>query len=606
MSSTTPTGGAASDKTLDGRTTSVAILVGTSVAGGSSHGKTVPVTVWVCQERARQWQNDPWKHTLQYFSFLDDTARWTHLDQLLLRFHPQSLYLGCSDPIMMSNSKKPSSTQQAKAKKIERMMKGLQTFLDEREPANDPDRDEEGANTMACHLHTQVSCDGAKVESAMQQILLQDADVQLAYRGNVEISKGLLQQGLALWLQGEALYPPSNPTDQWEHSLKVQPGVLNSHLVMDRTAASCIHLLPPANAGVATIVGGHQHNNSLFGFLSRPCSTSMGKAKLQVWLRQPLIDLEAILYRQTAVTQLMAGVGKDSLKDALQAFSSVDLPQLASILAQYAPEEDEGAAASTDSNTKRPLKALYQLYLLSSTQLPQLLEAMESFECSSSTLLEEAKEQVTKLMNELERCQGLVETVLDLDQAPREYLVKPSFSSELDDLYRELGSIQGQVDDELNEMQERWVQTSGDAKTYVRLERVADDSSWQFRLPDTNSAKIIESMQGDGIKMHRILKNGVYFSTKGLRQLSTNYKQISTEYSQHSRQVVRDAMGVATTYQTVVERAADVVSTLDVLTAFAQVAAYSPHGYCKPTLTDLDDGGAGIEVSVLVREEHLD
>ena len=102
-----------------------------------------------------------------------------------------------------------------------------------------------------------------------------------------------------------------------------------------------------------------------------------------------------------------------------------------------------------------------------------------------------------------------------------------------------------------------------------------------------------------GIKLHRVLKNGVYFSTTTLRGLSTNHQQWTEEYSKHSQQIVQDAMEVAVTYQCVVERVCHTVATLDVITALARVAAYNPHGYCKPILTDSDEVGYGIEVSSL-------
>mmetsp|Transcript_1630 Transcript_1630/g.3421 ORF Transcript_1630/g.3421 Transcript_1630/m.3421 type:complete len:332 (+) Transcript_1630:95-1090(+) len=59
---------------------------------------------------------------------------------------------------------------------------------------------------------------------------------------------------------------------------------------------------------------------------------------------------------------------------------------------------------------------------------------------------------------------------------------------------------------------------------------------------------------------------------------------------------MKTAMEVATTYQTVVERAAQVVANYDVLCGLAHTAAYSAHGYCKPTLTDDDKNGMGIEL----------
>eukprot|EP00934_Nitzschia_sp_Nitz4_P006089 Nitzschia sp. Nitz4//scaffold74_size92883//24683//27581//NITZ4_004818-RA/size92883-augustus-gene-0.4-mRNA-1//1//CDS//3329557580//6079//frame0 len=603
-----------------GTVRSMAILVGTSASaatsgssGSSSYNHILPVVVWVCHERPRESQSDPWRHTLEYFEFLDDTSRWTHLDHLLLRCQPQAVHVASIE----------SAKSDSKKRMLDRVMESLQLFLEERVVASTPNIDTLGDSddssnqaplSTALHWHQHSSLETQKVQSALSNLLLQDSDVQLAYRKNVQLSRpGLLQQGLALWLLAEGLLLPSSrtiigasatPDASWQNSAKLQVGVLNSYLTMDRTAAMCIHLLPPPNTGVASVVGGNAHNNSLWGVLSKPCATNMGKLKLQLWLRQPLISLPAIMYRQNAVTNLLQGVGKDSLREALLAFGNADLSQLAASLSEYMDSSEEGTARSTIVNTKKPLKALYQLYLLSSTQLPQLAESLESFEIyqdeGAPSLLQDSKAQLHKLLAELDRCQGLAEAVLDLDQAPREYLVKPTFSPDLQDLHRELVSIREQVDEELNNIQELWDETMGGGNQgQIRLEQVSEGtkSSWQFRLPDTNHEKALKQMPAQaGIQTHRVLKNGVYFSSRLLRQLSSSHTDASSQYSQHSAQVVLDAMNVACTYTTVVERAAELVSTLDCVSAMAHVAAYNPHGYCKPTLTDSDDAGAGIEL----------
>jgi len=53
---------------------------------------------------------------------------------------------------------------------------------------------------------------------------------------------------------------------------------------------------------------------------------------------------------------------------------------------------------------------------------------------------------------------------------------------------------------------------------------------------------------------------------------------------------------IASTYSSVVDRAAEAIGTLDVFCALAQTAAMSPYGYCKPTMTDSDEDGAGIRL----------
>ncbi len=114
----------------------------------------------------------------------------------------------------------------------------------------------------------------------------------------------------------------------------------------------------------------------------------------------------------------------------------------------------------------------------------------------------------------------------------------------------------------------------------------------------TNDAKLLESKLTDrGVKIHRILKNGVYFSTKELTQLGTKKKDLMTEYEEKQRDMVTKCMAVASTYVPVLESTSALLAELDVLASFAHVAAYSSTGYCRPEMTDGEEDGLGITVS---------
>jgi DNA mismatch repair protein MSH2 len=123
-----------------------------------------------------------------------------------------------------------------------------------------------------------------------------------------------------------------------------------------------------------------------------------------------------------------------------------------------------------------------------------------------------------------------------------------------------------------------------------------DACAWQFRLPKTNDEKILRQELGQKVQVHRILKNGVYFSTKPLRDLGTRKQNILSEYHQIQKGIVDDAMRVAATYIPILEKASSVISEMDVLSSFAHVAAYHPEGYCRPHMTDSDDNGMGVKV----------
>lgn len=409
------------------------------------------------------------------------------------------------------------------------------------------------------------------------------------------------------------------------------PGALldDAYLSLDATAAATLHLWPDlaiqvaaaTDAGVSTP---RTSNSSLYGILSQPLQTVMGQRCLAHWLRQPLVDLKAILHRQEAVAAFtQASVARDSVREGLR--WNIDVDSLAVRIGQYQEDseqfdielhrndkESESGKSKTGS-TKQALHALYQLYLVAEHRLPLLAERLDTA-LQDSGLMHgtrgnnmEATEHsfiLTQLLHglqqsaaELHRASELAQAVLDLDQAPAEYLVRSTYSQELADVADELDQLQTEVDQCHNDMNQAWAQAKGTSVTNaVRLE-CCSDTEWQFRLPDTNDSKLLQSHLGSTVTVHRLLKNGVYFTTKQLRQLGSKKQDLLAEYDRHQRQVVQDAMKVAATYQGVLQRTSRLVATLDVLVAFAHVAAYHTHGcFNRPTLTDGTNNGLGIQL----------
>ena len=408
----------------------------------------------------------------------------------------------------------------------------------------------------------------ANLQDTLQHLL--DEPSFLAFRATV--LEDIVQKSLSLLLNAQGISMTATP-----QSVVLEAGVMNSHLVLDRTASEAIHLLPQHG-------NNNSPNSSLFGILNR-CRTSMGSRELKAWLRQPLVVLEDIQKRQNAVTLLMQCV--DRLRDeALAGWPDVDV--IATKLESY-KENVQGP-------TCRALACLYKLYLLAIQQVPVLREALEECigESQDSILMQEVLQGIQLVETELSLSSQLVETMLDLEEAPRNYLVKASFQAEMQQIKEELDGLEEEFGECLQDMNDEWMQVSG-KKDQVRLEAL-DNGDYQFRLPSTNDSKLLQA-RFEGVTVHRLLKNGVYFSTKTLRQLATKKQDLMEEYDKFQREIVVNAMKVAATYVPVLERTSALVSQLDVLCSLAHVAAYSPTGYCKPTLTDGDEDGLGIEVS---------
>jgi DNA mismatch repair ATPase MutS len=606
------------------------------------YSQRVQIVLWAC----RKSDSSPAKKTLTYYSYWDHPRQdFLHTDALLQRLAPISVvHVAAGEGLASSPSTKKKSNSNSNSNSNnspnEVLIQRLLHWLEEHKgdyavrlgsaDENDNDESDDAATETIVQHHASfraasnamarlpavlqdllLPADGSSTNNLHEQALRVAGDVEL--QSQTPVSKALVffLQAVGLWQANEDIESTSAA------SYSIEPGVLESHLYLDRTAAEAIHLWPPCGLGQAVHVGGQKHNNSLAGLLSQPCQTVMAKRLLESWLRQPLVSLSGISQRQEAVALLVQrSVGRDAIRsEGLRLFRGQDLSKLAATLAAYAenPEESDDTTNTASGSTRKALQALYELYTVSSQKLPLLLEQVETAladndpndptmngVASESLLDKHVLEPLRQAVTALERSVELATSVLDMEAAPREFLVRPSYKEELTDVQQELQHVQAELQACHDDMNEQWAQVTGKSQV-VRLESCggSDDSAmkdWQFRLPDMNDSKILKSQFGSAVKVHRLLKNGVYFSTKELQQLASKQQDLLAEYDRHQRQVALDALKVAATYQPVLEQASDAIALLDVLAALAHVAAYSPHGYCRPVMTDSEEDGMGIEL----------
>mmetsp|Transcript_27365 Transcript_27365/g.61832 ORF Transcript_27365/g.61832 Transcript_27365/m.61832 type:complete len:693 (+) Transcript_27365:1-2079(+) len=393
-------------------------------------------------------------------------------------------------------------------------------------------------------------------------------------------------------------------SDDTRGSVRIVRGTLDSHLAIDRTAAEAIHLLPPRSSGAALLQGGNDANNSLYGVLNQ-CKTKMGSRTLEVWLRQPLTDLEAIMRRQNAVAKLFdESIGRDRLREeGLASLRGMDLDKLARRLTAY------GRAKANDTplgSTSKALESLYQVHQLANTCLPPLLEVLEELtgndeqqDEENDCILNLAYQGLNKKCFELEKASDLAEKVIDFDEAPRNFLVNSTLNSELCDLKADLDGVQEELEALHADMNSQWEEIKGKSDQ-VKLEDVAEKGNtscvWQFRLADSNAIKLLSTELNQDVKVSKILKNGVWFTTKELDQLGSKKKGLMEDYQDKQRAIVVNCMSVAATFVPVIERCSVLLAQLDVIASLAHVAAYSSNGYCRPQLTDGEEVGLGIEL----------
>ena len=438
---------------------------------------------------------------------------------------------------------------------------------------------------------------------------------------------------------GEEVDDSQNNNDDSPKKFSIQTIPATNFLVVDRAASSSLNVWPIYHAGQAAVEGATAWHTSLFGLLSHHARTQMGKTQLKQWLLHPLIELSPLVDRQDAVAYLVDnGLVRQGLVDlALQPLVGTHLERLATQLESYqgldatvssGDQQDimgndpEMSATTFTGSTRKALQALYELYLLASQKVPALSrqlepildgpndpESMNESMSPNSTLLKKHAEDMMTNAQEISRAIDLCEAVLDLDQAPREYLVKPEHSPRLAELAQELSQWQSELETCHNDMNELWIDCAGlppssnNSSMYVRL-HIPDTKSngetsydYQFRLPNSNDAKKLQehkTLKQNKVVVHRILKNGVYFSTPILKQLASQRQELDREYDRHQRHVVAQALSVAASYAPVIQSVRHSVAFLDAIAAMAQLAVFSPGGYCRPTMTDSDDDGNGI------------
>lgn len=598
-------------------------------AGGNStqDSSTAKLAVVVHKPIKRSGHGDKVSHQVEYFTFLDDRRSFANIDALLTRFAPVStVYVACTESLDDNNHKNESSAKSKKStaevsKVVQQLVNVIESRVDVSESNANDNYDYDDDNNSAMTVNVLPLLSKAKASSLAEQCLRhllggETSEAHLAYRGD----KRMAEEPMVTWCLGHLFNADRSLCDESdgsEGSCRVVSGTLHSHLALDRTASEAIHLFPPRNgSGAALLTGGNSSNNSLYGVLNH-CQTKMGSRTLEVWLRQPCVELTEIMRRQDVVAKLVEdSIGRDRLREeGLAAFRGLDIDALGYKLDAVGRAAREGGNLGS---TSKALECLYKLHLFADKCLPTLLDSLgalvstddeqqqhsEGEESDDTCALSSCFKGLSGVMNHLGNAVGLAEKVIDFNAAPRDFIIKPDLDENLRDIKNELDGVQGELEAIHEEMNEIWADVSGQGNNQVRLEDVDSNSNtscvWQFRLPKTNDAKLLESKLKDrGVKIHRILKNGVYFSTKELTQLGTKKKDLMTEYEEKQRDMVMKCMAVASTYVPVLESASALLAELDVLASFAHVAAYSSTGYCRPEMTDGEEDGLGITVSFI-------
>ncbi|KAJ0750829.1 putative DNA mismatch repair protein MutS, core [Helianthus annuus] len=332
---------------------------------------------------------------------------------------------------------------------------------------------------------------------------------------------------------------------------------LNSYMRLDSAAMRALNVMESKTDA--------NKNFSLFGLMNRTCTAGMGRRLLHMWLKQPLLDVNEINTRL----------------DLVQAF--VDDTAFRQDLRQHLKRiHDIERLMRCVEKRRASLLHIVKLYQ-SSIRIPYIKSAMERYDGQFVSLIKERfMDRFDYLTNDdhLNKFIGLVEVSVDLDQLENgEYMISPGYDSQLSDLKNEQESVEQQIHD-LHQ------KTANDLE--LGIDKLKMDKGTQFghvfRITKKEEPKVRKKLNTHFIILET-RKDGVKFTNTKLKKLGDQYQKVLEEYKSCQKELVARVVNTASTFSEVFDDLAKLLSELDVLLSFADLAASSPTLYTRPDIT---------------------
>ncbi|XP_057952327.1 DNA mismatch repair protein MSH2 isoform X2 [Malania oleifera] len=345
---------------------------------------------------------------------------------------------------------------------------------------------------------------------------------------------------------------------------------LDSYMRLDSAAMRALNVLESKNDA--------NKNFSLFGLMNRTCTAGMGKRLLHMWLKQPLLDVNEI----------------NSRLDLVQAF--VEDTALRQDLRQHLKRISDVERLTRNLEKRRAsLQHIVKLYQ-SSIRLPYIKSALERYDGQFSSLIAERYLDPLRLWTDddhLNKFIALVETAVDLDQLENgECMISSGYDpklsalkSEQDSLERKIHSLHKQTADDLDLPIDK----------ALKLDK-GTQFGHVFRITKKEEPKIRKKLTTQFIVLET-RKDGVKFTNTKLKKLGDQYQKILEEYKSCQKELVTRIIDTTATFSEVFESLAQLLSELDVLLSFADLAARSVTPYTRPDITSSDTGDIILEGS---------
>lgn len=345
---------------------------------------------------------------------------------------------------------------------------------------------------------------------------------------------------------------------------------LDSYMRLDSAAMRALNVLESKTDA--------NKNFSLFGLMNRTCTAGMGKRLLHMWLKQPLLDVNEINARL----------------DIVQAF--VDDTALRQDLRQHLKRISDIERLMHNLEKRRAgLQQIVKLYQ-SSIRLPYIRSALQQYEGQFSSLIKEKYLDPLESLTDddhLNKFIALVETSVDLDQLENgEYMISSSYDTGLSALKNEQESLERQI-------HSLHKQTASDLDLPVDKALKLDKGTQfghVFRITKKEEPKIRKKLTTQFIVLET-RKDGVKFTNTKLKKLGDQYQKVLEEYKNCQKELVNRVIQTAVTFSEVFKSLATMLSELDVLLSFADLASSCPTPYTRPDINPPDVGDIILEGS---------
>lgn len=347
---------------------------------------------------------------------------------------------------------------------------------------------------------------------------------------------------------------------------------LTSYMKLDLSTMKALNIFPQSTTSNSKSI------SSIFELLNK-CKTMAGSRLLSQWLKQPLTNLGLIEERQNLVELLLENT---NLRTYLAQTWLSQVPDIKRLFKKI-----HTGMSKTGPNENKKLEdivRLYQLVLI----LPDLINILEADD--SPLIFKYWLDPLKNYYEALIKFQELIETTIDLTPLESasahsllysDFNIKPEFDESLVDINNKLQASLNQIK-QIHEEVGDDLGMELDKKLKLEKHQI---HGWCLRVTRNDSA-VLRNTGNKYIQLQTV-KAGVYFTTKEMMTLTKQYGDSYSEYNSKGSELIKEILSITYTYQLVFTGLSLVLSHLDVITSFANVAILAPTVFVKPKLHPL-------------------